>query len=161
MNLPVPARLLHYQQAEEGVQQQHHSPYTLDVLWGQPIKLIQVVSTSEFHENWWTLRPRALFCRTDCNRRFKFLTHTLFAMVENQLNFNSLYWMVHAVAWQTCFYQQLFIWKRQKKRHVEKSYNSFLPFSFGKITRLKNSRRNPRKNKTMENNRVMSLASHC
>ena len=24
MNLPVPARLLHYQQAEEGVQQQHH-----------------------------------------------------------------------------------------------------------------------------------------
>ena len=24
--------------------------YTLDVLWGQPIKLIQVVSTSEFHE---------------------------------------------------------------------------------------------------------------
>ena len=24
--------------------------YTLDILWGQPIKLIQVVSTSEFHE---------------------------------------------------------------------------------------------------------------
>ena len=24
--------------------------YLLDVLWGQPIKLIQVVSTSEFHE---------------------------------------------------------------------------------------------------------------
>ena len=24
--------------------------YILDVLWGQPIKLIQVVSTSEFHE---------------------------------------------------------------------------------------------------------------
>ena len=24
--------------------------YVLDVLWGQPIKLIQVVSTSEFHE---------------------------------------------------------------------------------------------------------------
>ena len=27
--------------------------YTLDVLWGQPIKLIQVVSNSEFHEYWW------------------------------------------------------------------------------------------------------------
>ena len=27
--------------------------YTLDVLWGQPIKLIQVVSKSEFHEYWW------------------------------------------------------------------------------------------------------------
>ena len=27
--------------------------YVLDVLWGQPIKLIQVVSTSEFHEYWW------------------------------------------------------------------------------------------------------------
>ena len=26
----------------------HHS--TVDVLWGQPIKQIQVVSTSEFHE---------------------------------------------------------------------------------------------------------------
>ena len=25
----------------------------LDVLWGQPIKLIQVISTSEFHEYWW------------------------------------------------------------------------------------------------------------
>ena len=24
--------------------------YVVDVLWGQPIKLIQVVSTSEFHE---------------------------------------------------------------------------------------------------------------
>ena len=28
----------------------HHYTYLLDVLWGQPIKLIQVVSTSEFHE---------------------------------------------------------------------------------------------------------------
>ena len=26
---------------------------TIDVLWCQPIKLIQVVSTSEFHEYWW------------------------------------------------------------------------------------------------------------
>ena len=25
----------------------------LDVLWCQPIKLIQIVSTSEFHEYWW------------------------------------------------------------------------------------------------------------
>ena len=29
------------------------SKYILDVLWCQPIKLIQVVSTSEFHEYWW------------------------------------------------------------------------------------------------------------
>ena len=27
-----------------------HGQYIIDVLWGQPIKLIQVVSTSEFHE---------------------------------------------------------------------------------------------------------------
>ena len=27
--------------------------YIVDVLWGQPIKLIQVVFTSEFHEYWW------------------------------------------------------------------------------------------------------------
>ena len=27
--------------------------YLLDVLWWQPIKLIHVVSTSEFHEYWW------------------------------------------------------------------------------------------------------------
>ena len=27
--------------------------YLVDVLWGQPIKLIQVFSTSEFHEYWW------------------------------------------------------------------------------------------------------------
>ena len=27
--------------------------YLINVLWGQPIKLIQVVSTSEFHEYWW------------------------------------------------------------------------------------------------------------
>jgi hypothetical protein len=27
--------------------------YVLDVLWCQPIKLIQVVSTSEFHEYGW------------------------------------------------------------------------------------------------------------
>ena len=27
--------------------------YCIDVLWCQPIKLIQVVSTSEFHEYWW------------------------------------------------------------------------------------------------------------
>ena len=25
----------------------------LDVLWGQPIMLVQLVSTSEFHEYWW------------------------------------------------------------------------------------------------------------
>ena len=27
--------------------------YVLDVLWGQLIKLIQIFSTSEFHEYWW------------------------------------------------------------------------------------------------------------
>ena len=27
--------------------------YVLDVLWCQPIKLIQIISTSEFHEYWW------------------------------------------------------------------------------------------------------------
>ena len=27
--------------------------YLVDVLWCQPIKLIQVVSTLEFHEYWW------------------------------------------------------------------------------------------------------------
>ena len=31
----------------------HCSTAVLDVLWCQPIKLIQVVSTSEFHEYWW------------------------------------------------------------------------------------------------------------
>ena len=31
----------------------HGPTYLVDVLWGQPIKLIQVVSTSEFHEYWW------------------------------------------------------------------------------------------------------------
>ena len=29
------------------------SMYVVDVLWCQPIKLIHVVSTSEFHEYWW------------------------------------------------------------------------------------------------------------
>ena len=28
----------------------YKTEYVLDVLWGQPIKLIQVVSASEFHE---------------------------------------------------------------------------------------------------------------
>ena len=30
-----------------------HTTYILDVLWGQPIKLIQVVSNSELRENQW------------------------------------------------------------------------------------------------------------
>ena len=30
-----------------------YSTYILDVLWCQPIKLIHVVSTSEFHAYWW------------------------------------------------------------------------------------------------------------
>ena len=29
------------------------SRYIVDVLWCQPIKLIQVVSSTEFHEYWW------------------------------------------------------------------------------------------------------------
>ena len=29
------------------------SRYLLEVLWGQPIKLVQVASTSELHENQW------------------------------------------------------------------------------------------------------------
>ena len=29
------------------------STYILDVLWGQPIKLIQMASSSELHENQW------------------------------------------------------------------------------------------------------------
>ena len=32
-----------------------HDWCKLDVLWCQPIKLIQVVSNSEFHEYWWNL----------------------------------------------------------------------------------------------------------
>ena len=31
----------------------YQDDYVLDVLWCQPIKLIHVVSTSEFHEYWW------------------------------------------------------------------------------------------------------------
>ena len=34
----------------KGVSEKLPYIYVLDVLWGQPIKLIQVVSTSEFHE---------------------------------------------------------------------------------------------------------------
>ena len=30
-----------------------HQSYLIDVLWGQPIKLIQVASNSELHENQW------------------------------------------------------------------------------------------------------------
>ena len=32
------------------------STYLLDVLWGQPIKLVQVASTSELRENQWNDR---------------------------------------------------------------------------------------------------------
>jgi hypothetical protein len=34
------------------VQSSCMSPYMLDVLWGQPIKLIQAISTSQFHDYW-------------------------------------------------------------------------------------------------------------
>ena len=30
-----------------------HLTYLVDVLWGQPIKLVQVASTSELHDNQW------------------------------------------------------------------------------------------------------------
>jgi hypothetical protein len=36
--------------------------YVLDFLWGQPIKLIQDVSTSEFHEYWWNNVVFIFFC---------------------------------------------------------------------------------------------------
>ena len=36
--------------------------YLLDILWGQPIKLIQVVSTSEFCEYWWNDIVLIFFC---------------------------------------------------------------------------------------------------
>ena len=39
-----------------------YTHYVLDVLWGQPIKLIQVVSASEFHEYWWNNFGFIFFC---------------------------------------------------------------------------------------------------
>ena len=42
--------------------------YLLDVLWGQPIKLIQVVSTSEFHEYWWIDLEFTFFVPSTCCR---------------------------------------------------------------------------------------------
>ena len=36
--------------------------YVLDVLWGQPIKLIEVVSTLELHEYWWDNIVLIFFC---------------------------------------------------------------------------------------------------
>ena len=40
--------------------------YILDVLWGQPIKLIQVVSTSEFHEYRWNDLDFIFFVPSTC-----------------------------------------------------------------------------------------------
>ena len=37
----------------EYVKAPHETRWLVDALWCQPIKLIQVVSTSEFHEYWW------------------------------------------------------------------------------------------------------------
>ena len=42
--------------------------YPLDVLWGQPIKLIQVVSPSEFHEYWWKDFGFIFFVPSTCCR---------------------------------------------------------------------------------------------
>ena len=39
-----------YLNSKSTTHSKHKGQCTVDVLWGQPIKLIQVVSTSEFHE---------------------------------------------------------------------------------------------------------------
>jgi hypothetical protein len=48
-----------------------HATYILDVLWGQPIKLIQVVSTSEFHEYWWNDFAFIFFVPLTCSTTSK------------------------------------------------------------------------------------------
>ena len=48
--------------------------YILDVLWGQPIKLIQVVSTSEFHEYWWNDLDFISFVTSTCCRALEVRT---------------------------------------------------------------------------------------
>ena len=42
--------------------------YAVDVLWGQPIKLIQVVSTSEFHKYGWNDLDLIFFAPATCCR---------------------------------------------------------------------------------------------
>ena len=46
-NFVSPDWKLHDRQTTDALMQNQG---TVDVLWGQPIKLIQVISTSEFHE---------------------------------------------------------------------------------------------------------------
>ena len=48
----IPLHLLFFFTFFQGLQSYSglHRAYLIDVLWCQPIKLIQVVSTSEFHE---------------------------------------------------------------------------------------------------------------
>ena len=49
----------------------------LDVLWCQPIKLIQVVSTSEFHEYWWNNVDFNFFCPLHLVQGLRSLQHWL------------------------------------------------------------------------------------
>ena len=50
----------------------------LDILWGQPIKLIQVLSTSEFHEYWCNDIDFIYFCPLDVLQGLRSLKHWLF-----------------------------------------------------------------------------------
>ena len=52
-------------------------PYLLDVLWSQPIKLILVVSTSEFHEYWWNDIDFIFFCPLHFVQGLRSLEHQL------------------------------------------------------------------------------------
>ena len=51
-------------------------PSILDVLWGQPIKQIQDVSTSEFHEYWWN-DVDFIFCPLHLVQGLRSLQHWL------------------------------------------------------------------------------------
>ena len=42
------------------------STFILDLLWGQPFKLIQVASSSEFHEYWWNDLDFNFFVPSTC-----------------------------------------------------------------------------------------------
>ena len=47
---PFPLRSTQYQNLQNYINNVLHTVYIVDILLGQPIKLIHVVSTSEFHE---------------------------------------------------------------------------------------------------------------
>ena len=50
---------------------------SIDVLWCQPIKLIQVVSTSEFHEYWWNDVDFIFLCPLHLVQGLRSLQHWL------------------------------------------------------------------------------------